>query len=257
MAVDYDLGEQVAVVTGAGAGLGLAFATALSEAGAIVILAEVDSGKGYPAEQGLQQRGLKAHYLPLDVCQYEQVHQVAHQVVESWGRLDIWINNAGVALHGPSESLSLDRWQKSIDIMLSGTFFGCQAAGQVMIPQGYGTIINIASVNGLVAQAGRAAYCAAKAGVIRLTEVLSAEWAAYGVRVNAIAPSVVLTDLARSTIGSGLASLEEYTERTPARRLGEIDELVYTLLYLASNQASYVTGQTLLVDGGWVSDHYL
>ena len=171
--------------------------------------------------------------------------------------MDIWINNAGVALHGPSDSLSLESWQKSIDIMLSGTFFGCQAAGQAMIAQRGGTIINIASVNGLVAQAGRAAYCAAKAGVIRLTEVLGVEWASHGIRVNAIAPSVVLTDLARTTISNGMATMEGYIERTPAHRLSEVSDVVYALMYLASNQASYLTGQTLLVDGGWASDHYL
>ncbi|MFN8379829.1 MAG: SDR family oxidoreductase, partial [Anaerolineae bacterium] len=120
-----------------------------------------------------------------------------------------------------------------------------------------GCIINIASVNGIIAQSGRASYATAKAGVIRLTEVLASEWAEHGVRVNAIAPAVFMTDLARASLADGSASLDVYLRRSPTHRLGEIPELIPTLLFLASPYSSYITGQTLRVDGGWTADHYL
>ena len=140
--------------------------------------------------------------------------------------------------------------------MLSGVFFGCQAAAKVMLARGRGSIINTASVNGYVAQPGSAAYCAAKAGVLRLTEVLGTEWAGRGVRVNALAPGVIATELVAGSVSSGAASMEAYERRSPMRRLGRVDELTNTFLYLASDRSSYVTGQTLRIDGGWASDHF-
>jgi len=252
-----ELAGRVAVITGAGRGIGLAVARRFTQQGAIVIIADISDERGERASEGLRAEGLSAHYLPLDVTDPDAVEGVVRRVASEWGRLDIWVNNAGLAEHGPSEELSPASWQRSIGIMLSGAFYGCQSAGRVMLALGRGSIINVASVNGLVAQAGRAAYCAAKAGTIRLTEVLAAEWAGRGVRVNAVAPSVFPTELIVSALQTGAATLDGYVGRTPARRLGELEELTGTFLFLASDAASYITGQTLRVDGGWVSDHYL
>ena len=252
-----DLADRVAVITGAGRGIGLAVARRFAQQGAIVIIADISDERGERASEGLRAEGLNAQYLPLDVTDPDAVEGVTQRVASEWGRLDIWVNNAGLAEHGPSEALSPASWQRSIGIMLSGTFYGCQSAGRIMLALGCGSIINVASVNGLVAQAGRAAYCAAKAGVIRLTEVLATEWAGRGVRVNAVAPSVFPTELIMSALQTGAATLDGYVGRTPARRLGELEELTGTFLFLASDAAAYITGQTLRVDGGWVSDHYL
>jgi NAD(P)-dependent dehydrogenase (short-subunit alcohol dehydrogenase family) len=252
-----ELEGRVAVVTGAGRGIGLTVGRCFGRQGATVVIADINAERGETAAAGLTAEGNVAHFFPLDVTDPAAVEEVARHVLGEWGRLDIWVNNAGLAEHGPSVAVSPGAWQRSIDIMLSGSFYGCQSAGRVMLAQGSGSIINVASVNGMVAQAGRAAYCAAKAGVIRLTEVLAAEWGAEGVRVNAVAPSVFPTDLVVAALQAGAATLEGYIRRTPAARLGDLHELTAAFLYLASDASSYITGQTLRVDGGWVSDHYL
>ena len=253
----YDFSGQVAVVTGGARGFGLQFATALAKRCATAILADRDADAGESAASALRADGHRAAFVPLDVRDPLQAGSVADFAVATGGRLDLWINNAGLARHGASETLSPAAWSDSVDIMLSGTFHGAQAAARVMLPTARGTIINIASVNGLLGQAGRAAYASAKAGVIRLTAVLGAEWASRGLRVNAIAPAVFLTDLVRVSLADGSASMDAYIRRSPTGRLGEVPELVATLLFLASPHSSAIVGQTLRVDGGWTADHYI
>ena len=253
----FDFRGKTAVITGGARGFGLEFGRALAMHGATVILGDVDVETGTRAAEELQAQGLAVDFEALDVCKPEDSAAVVRRVVERYGRLDVWVNNAGIARHGASDTLPAETWSLPLDIMLSGTFFGAQAAGRQMIEQEGGCIINIASVNGLIAQSGRASYASAKAGVIRLTEVLASEWAAYKIRVNAIAPAVFMTDLARASLADGSASLDVYLRRSPTHRLGEIPELIPTVLFLASPYSSYITGQTLRVDGGWTADHDL
>jgi NAD(P)-dependent dehydrogenase (short-subunit alcohol dehydrogenase family) len=254
---DYDFTGQVAVVTGGARGFGLSFARALSGLGATTVVADLDEAAGIAARDTLIAAGGKAEFVRLDVRDPAGHAAAAARALDIGGRLDIWINNAGIARHAASETLAPEGWSLPLEIMLSGTFYGAQAAGRIMLAQGSGSIINIASVNGLLAQAGRASYAAAKAGDIRLTEVLAAEWAPRGVRVNAIAPAVFMTDLVRTSLADGSASIDVYARRSPTGRLGEVPELVSTLLYLASPYSSYIVGQTLRVDGAWTADHYL
>ncbi len=253
----YDFVGQVGLITGGARGFGFEFARALATYGATIVLADLDEAAATMSAEALVAKGYVAHGTRLDVRDPAQHAAAAAFAMSKGGRLDIWINNAGLAIHGASETLSSTDWDTSIDVMLSGTFHGAQAAARAMLPQGSGTIINIASVNGLVAQAGRASYASAKAGVVRLTETLGAEWGGRGLRVNAIAPAVFLTDLARTSLADGSASLDVYLDRSPTGRLGELTELVATLLFLASPYSSYILGQTLRVDGGWTADHYL
>jgi NAD(P)-dependent dehydrogenase (short-subunit alcohol dehydrogenase family) len=253
----YDFSGKGAVITGAARGFGLHFAEALAGLGASVVLGDVNADVGEAAAASIRERGGQARFAQLDVRRPEASAAAAAMAVEMTGSLDIWVNNAGVARHGRSEALTQDAWAMPLDIMLSGTFYGAQAAAKQMLGSGGGTIINIASVNGLVAQSGRASYASAKAGVIRLTEVLAGEWAQSGIRVNAIAPAVFMTDLARTSFADGSASPEVYLRRSPSGRMGEVPELVAALLFLASPHASYITGQTLKVDGAWTADMFL
>ncbi len=253
----YAFTNQTAVITGGGRGFGFEVAHALAMNGANVVIGELNEELGHEVAKKLADDGVNARFVPTDVRDPRQVDSLAAAAVNEFGPIDLWLNNAGIALHGPSESLAVESWRKSIDIMLSGTFWGCQAASRSMLEQGSGTIVNMASVNGLLAQAGRAAYCAAKAGVIRLTEVLASEWGPRGVRVNAIAPAVFMTELAQQSLNDGSASLDVYLERSPLGRLGELSELVNTVLFAFSDKATHLNGNTLRVDGGWLSDHYL
>jgi NAD(P)-dependent dehydrogenase (short-subunit alcohol dehydrogenase family) len=256
--LDVDLRGQVAVITGAGRGFGLAFARAFCEHGATSVVAELMPELGRQAAQSLLDDGLDAVFAPLDVSAPDEVEALARETYARYGRLDIWVNNAGFARHMPSEDVSIENWQRGIAVMLSGTFYGCQSAGRIMLEQGRGVIVNIASANGFLAQPGRAVYNSAKAGVIHLTATLGCEWGPRNVRVNAVAPNVFMTELMRDSIGyAGAASVETYLKRCPARRLGEMPELLDVMLFLVSEHSAYITGQTLRVDGAIVSDHYL
>ena len=247
---------RVAVVTGAAQSIGFECAAAFARAGAHTVLTDLNADKVQAAAQGLQAEGLSVISLPLDVRDPDQAEQVAQSVATRFGALDVWVNNAGLAHHYDSFELPRDLWQISLDVMLSGTFFGCQAAGRGMRERG-GTIVNMASVNGFVPQPRRAAYCAAKAGVIMLTRVLASEWAAKHIRVNAVAPSPVgASGMAQMIDTVGITSLSQYTERHPMKRMAEMREVIEAVLFLASDAASFITGETLCVDGGWTAYGY-
>ena len=253
----YDFAGQSAVVTGAARGFGLEFVRSLAQRGAAVVLGDVDVAVGRAATEALQRDGYSVQFAHLDVRSPKDCDAAADQALAMTGHLDIWINNAGIARHGPSVFVTPENWQQPIDIMLSGVFYGARAAARPMLNQRSGTIVNVASINGLLAQAGRASYASAKAGVIRLTEALAAEWSPQNVRVNALAPGVFMTDLVRTSLEDGSANLDTYVARSPMKRLGEMPELIAAMLFLISPFSAYITGQTLRVDGGWTADHYL
>lgn len=243
---------RVAVVTGAGQSIGFECGAAFAREGAHAVITDVDLDKAKAAAERLQREGLSAIVLPIDVRDPDQMEQAVQAVTGQFGRLDVRVNNAGVEQHYHSFDLPGDLWQMSLDVMLSGTFFGCQAAGRRMREHG-GAIVNMASVNGFVPQPRRAGYCAAKAGVIMLTRVLASEWTANHIRVNAVAPSPVGASGTAKMIDSvGITSLSHYTERHPMKRLVKMREVVEAVLFLASDAASFVTGETLWVDGGWI-----
>ena len=169
------------------------------------------------------------------------------------GHIDVWVNNAGISKLAPAETMPLSFWDDSIAVMLAGTFYCSQAAGKHMLTRKKGVIVNIASVTGMMHHQDRVAYSTAKAGIIALTEALGVEWAARGVRVVGVAPGVVLTDMAKATINEGRASMDAFQRRTPMQRLGEVTEVAEAVFYLASDEASYITAETMRVDGGWVA----
>jgi NAD(P)-dependent dehydrogenase (short-subunit alcohol dehydrogenase family) len=249
--------NRVAVVTGAAQSIGLACASAFGREGARVVIADINLDQGQAAAESLTAEGLMAIAMALDVRRADQCQAVVSGVLKQFGRLDVWVNNAGIAHHYDSFDLPPDLWQNSLDVLLSGAFYSCQAAGRAMRDGGGGAIVNMASVNGLVSQPRRAAYATAKAGLIMLTRVLAAEWAAHRIRVNAVAPSPVAT--------SGMAAWGQthgfagslYVERQPMKRMAELHEVTDAVLFLASDEAAVITGETLCVDGGWTAYGYL
>ena len=242
--------NQVVCITGAGRGLGFGMAQAFAAQGAHVVIAEIDAETGAAAAEKL-----KGTFHQLDVSNAPQVKEVVAKIAAEQGQIDVWINNAGVAHKGPAVDLATEDWDADIGVMLSGTFYCANQVGRVMIEQGGGIMINIASVNGLFALQERAPYCSAKAGLIMLTKVLASEWAEHSVRVNAIAPGVVMTDLVQQGIDEGHVKESDYLSRIPMGRMGSINEVVETALFLASDEASFVTGEVIRVDGGWTAYH--
>ncbi|MET0818151.1 MAG: SDR family oxidoreductase, partial [Solirubrobacteraceae bacterium] len=181
----------------------------------------------------------------------------ADAVAADLGPCDVLVNNAGIALIGPSLEFAEEDWRRSIDVMQTGVFFCCQAFGGQLVEHG-GAIVNIASLNAVAAFPMRLAYNAAKAAVVQMTEVLAIEWARHGVRVNAVGPGVTRTEMVARAIADGIVDERSYVERTPMRRLGRPEEIAKAVLFLASEEdASFITGQLLLVDGGWSAYGYV
>jgi 3-oxoacyl-[acyl-carrier protein] reductase len=190
----------------------------------------------------------------LDVSKPEQVGPFFDAVVESFGRVDLLVNNAGVQRHGPVENIRWEDWAGVVDVNLHGVFLCLQQAGRHMLAAGGGAIVNIASV-GARGAAGRAPYSATKAAVIALTATVGAEWASRGVRVNAVAPGYIDTGVLRAGVDAGTLDVRAIVQRIPAARLAQADEIASVVEFLASDAASYINGQTLYVDGGFMVDY--
>jgi NAD(P)-dependent dehydrogenase (short-subunit alcohol dehydrogenase family) len=249
--------NKVACVTGASRGIGKAIAKAYAREGAAVVLASRSMDLLTALEDEIKKAGGRAMALSLDVRNPESVRAMVEKTVDQYGRLDILVNNAGVSMAHPSETLSAEDWKKALETDLYGVFYGCQAAAQVMIPQGGGCIINITSMYGIVAAPGRLAYCASKAAANMLTKVLATEWAAKKIRVNAIAPGYTRTELVQGVIEKGMISLPAIEKRTPMGRIGEVEDIEGLAVFLASEESSFMTGTVINVDGGWVAYGYL
>lgn len=248
----FRLDHRVAVVTGGARGIGLAITTALAEAGATVVIAELDPDSGERSERELKARGLKVEYRPLDVTQSAQADALAKTLREEYGRVDILVNNAGICRNTPALETPDAEWLEVFDINVNGVFWCSRAFGRVMVAQGQGSIINIASMSGLIVNKPQpqAAYNASKAAVAHLTRSLAAELAPFGVRVNTISPGYIGTEMTRR----GLETPEwrrDWLGLTPMGRLGEPSEVATCAVFLASEASSYLTGSELVVDGGY------
>jgi NAD(P)-dependent dehydrogenase (short-subunit alcohol dehydrogenase family) len=248
----FNLTGQVAIVTGAARGLGNSMAVGLAQVGASVVIADLNPDLAEAAAVSLQERDATAVAIPVDVTRPEQVQELVCETLRRFGRLDVFVNNAGVCKHIHAEEMSFSDWQQVIDVNLTGVFLGSQAAGREMMRQGRGSIVNIASMSGLVVNKPQpqCAYNASKAGVIMLTKSLAAEWACSGVRVNAIAPGYMNTVMS-SPFFEDPEMGGVWMQGTPMARPGEPEELLGALVYLASDASSFMTGQVLVIDGGY------
>jgi len=251
------LKNKVAIVTGASKGIGKAIALRFAKEGASVVLASRSMNVLETIVQEIKRSGGEAMAGYVDVRKVESINDLVKRAIERYGRLDLLVNNAGITMGSPSEDLSPEDWRTALETDLFGVFFGCQAAARIMIPQGGGGIINITSVNGIVAAPRRAAYCASKAAVNELTKVLAIEWADRNIRVNAIAPGYVRTELVQDVIAKGAISLDAILKRTPQGRIGEVEDIAGLALYIASDESAYMTGSIVNIDGGWLAYGYL
>jgi NAD(P)-dependent dehydrogenase (short-subunit alcohol dehydrogenase family) len=250
----FRLDGRVAVVTGASSGMGVAFAHALAGAGAKVVLAARRIERLEAIAKEIGDAGGEALAVACDVSQEADIDALVAATIARFGKVDVLVNNAGFSQILPAEALALADWKAQIDVNLTGVFLCAQRFGRKMIEQRSGAIVNIASILGLVGsgQVTQAAYSAAKGGVVNLTRELGAQWARKGVRVNALAPGWFPTEMTADMFGDE-GSIKWMRSRTPMGRAGELGELVGPLLLLASDASSFVTGQTLVVDGGWTS----
>ena len=249
-----ELEDRVCAITGAGRGIGAAIAATFAAQGGRVAILERDRELGEGAATRLREGGADAHFFELDVADETGVVLAAEQVVSHFGGVDVLVNNAGISRLGPSMTFELKDWQDSLDVLLTGVFLCSREFGKAMRDGGRGgAIVNVASINGLVAFPMRLAYSAAKAGVISMTRILATEWAGYGIRTNAVAPGNTDTEMVRDAIDQGLIEIEAYLDHTPLRRLGQPEDIAEAVLYLASERSSFVTGQVIAPDGGWTA----
>jgi len=245
--------NQVALITGGGKGIGLAIATAFARSGASLVIADVDLAQAEQAAQTIRALGQPCLAVQADVADDAACGAMVASAIAHFGRLDIVINNAGISKPTPSLDMPAELWHRIIGINLSGVFFSSQAAARHMARHGGGVIISIASIAAAVGFPGRAPYCAAKAGVVALTQTLGSEWASANIRVNAVAPGYVMTELVERNIASGAVDAAAVEHRTPLGRLGTPDDVANAVLMLAAAQSSFTTGTTLYVDGGWTA----
>jgi 3-oxoacyl-[acyl-carrier protein] reductase len=247
------LSGKVAVVTGSSGGLGEAIAGAFARAGAAVVVNSREAERARQAAAALAAAGHRALGVVADVRDARQARALAEEAAQRFGRLDIWVNNAGVNVIKPALELEPEEWAAVIQTNLTGCFYGSQAAARLMVPQRSGVIIQVGSIFGELGLPRRAPYTAAKHGLIGLTKVLAAEWARDNVRVICVDPGYVRAGLGIKGQSRGAFTAEDIERRTPMGRLAEPDEVAGVAVFLASDEASYVTGTNVTVDGGWVA----
>lgn len=251
----FELKDKVALVTGARRGMGKADALALAHQGAKVAVTDINLQECQKVVDEIKTKGGQAAAFKMDVANKADVDKVFGEVAKLWGRLDILVNNAGVFSPKPALEITEEDWDRTIDINLKGQFLCAQAAARGMARNKWGRIINISSVaSGQVGIgfAGGVHYTASKGGILGMTETLAAEWAVLGINVNAIAPGAIDTPMIQDAQLSKEA-MDALIARVPLKRIGKPEEIAAMVVFLASEEASYVTGATFYVDGGWLA----
>lgn len=248
----FELNDKVMLITGSGKGIGRGIAIAAAQMGAKVLLNSRTPADLEEVAKEIHANGGEAEPVVFDVSKMDDIARGAQAAIEVWGRIDVLVNNAGTNRPKPALELSEEDWDAIYDVNLKGLFFLTQTLVKPMIARKSGKIINISSTMGLVGGPLRTAYSGSKGGVVLLTKGLAVEWAPHNVTVNAVAPAFTRTPLA-DVLLQRKEFYEDVVRRIPMGRVGEVDEVVGAVLFLASEAANWVTGQTIAVDGGWVA----
>lgn len=251
----FSLKGRNAIVTGGGQGLGKAMAIALAQAGADIIIAARHIETALETQKIIQAEGVKCTVIKGDMRNDEDIKKMVDQVIREYGKIDILFNNAGTWRGDDAEKVTTEDWKEVIDVNLTGPFIVSREVGKIMLKQGKGSIINIASMSGMIVNTpqNQCAYNASKGGLIMLTKSMATEWAARGVRVNAICPGYMRTEMSEDRYQRKDPAIERWFSMTPMGRSGQTDELRGIAIYLASDASSFVTGAAYLVDGGYTA----
>ncbi len=239
--------NKVVIITGAGSGIGRETAFLFAKEGAKVVATDVDEKAGNGTVEEITKNGGDAFFAQLDITDREQSRQVVRDALDRYGKIDVLINNAGIIQDALVSKMTEEQWDKVIDVNLKGPFNCIQAVVEAMMEHGTGEIINVSSIVGLYGNIGQTNYAASKAGIIGITQTLAKELGRKGIRVNAVAPGFIYTPMTAKVPDK---ILEMMKEKTPLKRLGQPDDVGYALLYLASDEANFVNGAVISVDGG-------
>ena len=250
----FSLEDQVGIVTGGGQGLGKAFCLAYAEAGADIVVADINPVTGIQTSEEVRAKGRRAIFIETDVCKRESVQAMVGETMAEFGKIDFLMNDAGIVKWCEAEKVREEDWLKVMNVNLNGLFYCCQEVGKQMIQQGGGCIINIASMSGLIVNRPQcqASYNASKAAVIHLTKSLAVEWAKYNIRVNSISPGYMEGPLAAPLMEDPNYG-PVWMESIPMNRVGKPEELCPVAVLLASEASSYMTGTTVIIDGGYTA----
>ena len=249
---NFTVEGKVALVTGANQGLGSGIALTLAKAGADVALVDRNDDNLDDLSRQITAMGRRALIQKADITEEDRVIELVQAALKAFGRIDILVNNAAIAHRIPATETTLEQWNQTLAVNLTGTFLCGREVGKVMVRQRAGKIVNIASINCAVARPNLSAYGASKAGVMQLTRCWALEWAPYQINVNAVAPSFIKTAMMEAVL-QDKAVRDDLISRVPLGRIGTIEDMAAAVLFLASESSNYITGHTLFVDGGWVA----